>query len=197
MSWRRAAATAPLALIVAGCMPSAATGQARAVADLWTQFAVAAIAVGGLVWTLITVAILRYRRPRPDGPPPSRALPPQTTGSTRLEVIWTAGPIVIVAILFWLTIGALDRIDAHQPGGVTVDVSAFRWQWRFDYPGAGVSVTAGPDQPAEMVVPFGEPIHIVLTSNDVNHAFYVPAFLFKRDAISGRTTEFDVTIAEA
>ena len=44
-----------------------------------------------------------------------------------------------------------------------------------------------------MVVPAGEPIHMVLTSNDVAHAFYVPAFLFKRDAIPGHPNEFDLT----
>jgi cytochrome c oxidase subunit 2 len=48
-----------------------------------------------------------------------------------------------------------------------------------------------------MVVPVGEPIHVVLASNDVVHAFYVPAFLFKRDAIPGRTNEFDLTIDNA
>jgi cytochrome c oxidase subunit 2 len=47
-----------------------------------------------------------------------------------------------------------------------------------------------------MVVPVGEPIHIVLTSADVDHAFYVPQFLFKRDAIPGHPNEFDVTITD-
>ena len=111
-------------------MPAPATEQARSVVDLWTQFLIAAAVVGGLVWGLMTFAILRYRR----GSAPARALPPQIEHSTRLEIAWTAGPIVIVAILFWLTLGALGRIDAHEPGRVTVDVTAFRWQWRFDYP---------------------------------------------------------------
>jgi cytochrome c oxidase subunit 2 len=47
-----------------------------------------------------------------------------------------------------------------------------------------------------MVVPVGEPIHIVLTSADVDHAFYVPQFLFKRDAIPGHPNQFDVTITD-
>jgi cytochrome c oxidase subunit 2 len=47
-----------------------------------------------------------------------------------------------------------------------------------------------------MVVPAGEPIHIVLTATDVIHSFYVPQFLFKRDAIPGRPNEFDLTIDE-
>jgi len=199
MTGRRGHVPASVGLLgvvaVAGCMPAPATTQAAAVRDLWTQFLVAAVLVGGLVWLLITVAVLRFRRPgRAAGNPVSPDLPPQTHGSTRLEIAWTIGPIVIVAILFWLTLGALARIDARAPGGVTVNVTAFRWQWRFDYPESGVAVAGGPGAPAEMVVPVGEPIHIVLTSADVAHAFYVPAFLFKRDAIPGLTTEFDVTI---
>jgi cytochrome c oxidase subunit 2 len=180
-----------IALVVAGCMPAPASDQARAVADLWTQFLVAAALVGGLVWVLMTIAIIRFRkRPGQDG------LPSQVADSKRLELAWTIGPILIVAVLFLLTLGALGRVDARVGGAVTVDITAFRWQWRFDYPGSGVSVAGGPAQPAVLVVPVGEPIHFILTSSDVAHSFYVPAFLFKRDAIPGRTNEFDVTIDE-
>ena len=186
-------ATLAIALLGAGCMPAPATEQARSVADLWSQFLVAAALVGGLVWVLITIAILRFRARRP-APGSADVLPPQIADSTRLEIAWTAGPIIVVLILFWLTLGALGRIDAREPGRVTVDVTAFRWQWRFDYPGTDVSIVGGPGEVAEMVVPADEPVHIVLTSADVAHAFYVPAFLFKRDAIPGRPNEFDLTI---
>ena len=177
---------------VAGCMPVPATQQAHAVSDLWTVFLVAAAGVGALVWGLITVAIVRYRRRAAD----AATVPPQIHDAPRLEIAWTVGPIVLVLILFWLTLGALDRIDAREPGRVTVDVTAFRWQWRFDYQDAGVSVVGGPGAPAEMVVPAGEPIHVVLSATDVAHAFYVPQFLFKRDAIPGRPNEFDLMIEE-
>jgi cytochrome c oxidase subunit 2 len=184
--------TIGLAAVVAGCMPVPATQQAHAVSDLWTVFLVAAAGVGALVWGLITVAIVRYRRRAAD----AATVPPQIHDAPRLEIAWTVGPIALVLILFWMTIGALDRIDAREPGRVTVEVTAFRWQWRFDYPDAGVSVVGGPGAPAEMVVPAGEPIHVVLTATDVAHAFYVPQFLFKRDAIPGRPNEFDLTIDE-
>jgi len=189
---RRVALAVAIAAAVAGCLPAPATEQARAVSDLWTWFVVAAACVGALVWGLITIALIRYRR----GAARAGTIPPQIHDAPRLEIAWTIGPIVLVLLLFWLTMGTLDRIDARTPGRVTVDVTGFRWQWRFDYPGTGVSISGGPDQPAEMVVPAGEPIHIVLTSTDVVHSFYVPQFLFKRDAIPGRPNEFDLTIDE-
>jgi cytochrome c oxidase subunit II len=177
---------------VGACLPAPATEQARATSDLWTVFVVAASGVAILVWGLITVAIIRYRR----RPVAHGAMPPpaQIHDAPRLEIAWTVGPIILVLVLFWMTLGALGQIEASQPGRVTVAVDAFRWQWRFDYQGTDVSVTGTGATPAEMVVPVGEPVHIVLTSEDVAHSFYVPAFLFKRDAIPGHPTEFDLTI---
>ena len=189
---RRLAFGIVLAASLAGCLPAPATEQARAVSDLWTVFVAAAAGVGALVWGLITIALVRYRRRAAH----AGTLPEQVRDAPRLEIAWTIGPILLVLVLFWLTLGALERIDARTPGRVTVDVTAFRWQWRFDYPGTGISISGGPDSPAEMVVPAGEPIHIVLTATDVIHSFYVPQFLFKRDAIPGRPNEFDLTIDE-
>jgi cytochrome c oxidase subunit 2 len=180
-------------LIVAGCLPAPATSQARAVTDLWTVFLVAAAVVGGLVWGLITFAILRFRR-RPSHVPTEAPPRGEFRHALRLEIAWTTGPILIVLFLFAMTLSALQRIDAREAGGITVNVDAFRWQWRFDYAASGVTVTGTRDAPAEMVVPVGEPVHVVLTSSDVIHSFYVPAFLFKRDAIPGRPTEFDFTV---
>src|SRR3954451_22252038 len=199
---RRAAVLAFGSIALSGCLPTPATTQGRAVTDLWTLFAVAAALVGGLVWVLITISIIRYRRSarEPDGedpphPHPDDRIPsPGATRALPLEVAWTLGPIAIVLVLFVATLVTLDRMDAREPSRTTVAVTAFDWQWRFDYPGTGVSVSGGPGTPAEMVVPAGEPVHVELGSNDVDHSFYVPVFLFKRDAIPGRMTTFDFTV---
>jgi cytochrome c oxidase subunit 2 len=192
---RRTAALAAgccgIATLVAGCMPSPATTQAQAVASLWTEFLIAAAIVGGTVWVLITVMILRYRRRASDEREPSAL-----SDFLPIEIVWTAIPILIILVLFGLTLVSLNQVDARASSRVTVAVTAFRWQWRFDYQGTPVSVVGDPNTVAVMVVPVGEPIHIVLTSVDVDHAFYVPAFLFKRDAIPGHPNEFDLTITD-
>lgn len=180
------------AIAVVGCLPTAVTREGRAVNDLWTAFLVPAIVVAAIVWGLTTFAILRYRRRDAK----STALPPQISGDRRFEVTWTVVPIATVVVLFWLTVSAVARIDEPTAGGINVAVSAFRWQWRFDYPEDGVSIVGLPDAPAEMVVPVGEPVHVTLSSPDVIHSFYVPAFLFKRDAIPGRPTQFEFTVEE-
>lgn len=177
---------------IAGCLPAAVTEQGRAVNDLWNVFLVPAIAVAAIVWGLTTFAIVRFRR----GSSAPSAPPPQVAGNRALEISWTAVPIAIVAVLFALTLGAIGRINERSPGGINVSVSAFRWQWQFDYPDEGVTVVGLPDRPAEMVVPVGEPVHVTLTAPDVIHSFYVPAFLFKRDAIPGPPNQFEFTVRQ-
>jgi cytochrome c oxidase subunit 2 len=192
-SARLSAALMGLATIaLAGCLPTSVTRQGRAVNDLWNEFLVPASVVAAIVWGLTTFAILRYRRRDTT----SGELPPQISEDRRFEIAWTVIPIATVLALFWLTLGAAARIDERTAGGINVEITAFRWQWRFDYPDDGVSVVGLPDTPAQMVVPVGEPVHVTLTSPDVIHAFYVPAFLFKRDAVPGRPTQFEFTVEE-
>jgi cytochrome c oxidase subunit 2 len=193
-SWARLAAVTSLAAVVlVGCLPASVTTEGRVVNELWDAFLVPAIVVAALVWGLTTFAIVRYRR----RPATSHELPPQFADDRRFEIAWTVIPIVTVLVLFGLTVSAVARIDERSSGGIDVEVTAFRWQWRIDYPADGVSVIGLPEAPAEMVVPVGEAVHVTLSSPDVIHSFYVPAFLFKRDAIPGRPSEFEFTVEEA
>ncbi len=180
------------AVVAAGCMPNAPTKQGQAVNQLYLVFLAGGAIVGALVWSLTTWAILRYRRSGPE-------LPRQTAGNGPLEVIWTTLPFLTVGFLFVLTVITLNVVDARTTtGGVDVRVTGTRWQWRFDYPQSGVTVIGTPGgPPPEMVVPVGETIHLTVVSTDVNHSFYVPAFLFKRDAIPGITNHFDLDIQQA
>lgn len=173
------------AVLAGGCYPAAATTQGREIGDLYRTFFAASIVVAAIVWSLATWALLRYRR-RGD------VLPRQVTGNAALEIAWTAIPLATVLVLFALTFSTINSVQATAPEpGVKVEVTAFRWQWRFDYTDRNVSLIGTPEREPVLVVPVGQPIHVTLTSVDVVHSFYVPAFLFKLDAIPGRRNQFD------
>lgn len=183
-----------LALVLPACStfgaPEGGTEEGRRISDLWAVFFVAGLAVASIVIGLILWSVIRYRK-RGD------ELPPQFRLHVPVEITYIVIPVVIVAFLFALTFDTEVDVErlARDPD-VTVDVRGFTWSWRFDYRDQGVTVIGTPQQPPELVLPVGRTVRIVLTSGDVIHAFYVPGFLFKRDAIPGRVTEFDLVPQE-
>ena len=170
--------------------PEPGSEQGRDILALWRLFMPVAIVIGLLVWGLVTWCIFRYRR-REDG------LPPQTRENVRIEILYTAVPLLIVAVLFTASVVVQRRVDGvGSDPDLTVEVEGFQWQWRFRYVAQGVTVTGLPDRPPELVLPAGRRVHFVLTARDVIHSFYVPGFLFKRDAIPGLVNRFDITTRE-
>ncbi|MCU1453911.1 MAG: coxB [Acidimicrobiales bacterium] len=156
---------------------------------LWSGFFVGAALVTLLVWGLLVWVVLRYRR-RPD----DDGLPSQKAYNIPVEIAYTAIPIVIVAVLFALSVTTQRRVTNVSPKpDVIVTVVGFQWGWQFAYDGLGFTVIAAPGQPPEMVLPLGSRARLKLVTNDVNHAFWVPKFLEKRDLIPGVRNEIDVT----
>ena len=190
-------------LVLAGCGSyQGVTEQSREVYHLYNILFVVAAVIFVLVEGAILWAALRYRRTDDQ-------LPPQFHGNNLLEVAWTVIPLLIVATLFWLSWQALSKVDA-QAGNpdVTVNVTGFQWQWQFTFEGEKVRVEEGqPPQdltlkgtiprPPTIYLPVGKTIHFNLQAKEVIHAFYIPEFLFKRDAIPGWTNSFEVTIEKA
>jgi cytochrome c oxidase subunit II len=188
---RRFAGCVAVAVAGAGCIPAPATDQARELATMWTIFTWASIVVGAIVFALATWAVIRYRSRGPT------RQPAQTAGNTGIEVLWTAAPLVTVLALFIVSYRSFD-IAAPAPAAandVQLDVTAFRWGWEFAYRGTGVSVVSQPGVSPEVVLPVGANVHVSLTARDVIHAFFVPAFLYKRDATPGHTTTFDIRLS--
>jgi len=177
-----------------------ATVQGKEAAGLYPLIFVIATIVFVLVEGLLIVIAFRFRsRSRAK----DQALPTQTHGNNKLEFGWTIIPAIVVAVLFVFTFKTLsdtDVLSAHPQ--VTVDVTAFQWQWNFkyaDYPdvsGDPLSYTGQGKNGPEMVLPAGETVRIRLHAQDVIHSWYVPSFFFKRDAIPGRVNEFDITPAD-
>jgi len=186
--------------VLAGCgsFPGA-TEQAKPVHDLYNILFVGATAIFVLVEGLIVWAVIRYRR-RDD------ALPPQFHGNNLLEIAWTLGPLIIVAVLFVLSYQVITKVNAEASNPeVTVNVTGFQWQWQFTYAGQKVQVEKGqPPQdlsfkgttarPPQIYLPVGETIHFNEDSKDVIHSLYIPEFLFKRDLIPGHRNSFQITI---
>jgi heme/copper-type cytochrome/quinol oxidase subunit 2 len=115
----------------------------------------------------------------------------QLAAAAVLLLVLLAGAVVLP--------GQLRRPSAMAgaTGSPTVDVTAFQWGWRFTYAGTRVHATGGLGRTPELVVPAGQPVHVRLHSADVVHSFSVPSLRFERQAIPGRVTEFDLTVAEA
>jgi cytochrome c oxidase subunit II len=199
----RAGAFLPLILLTAACgfiPPTPHTTQAKEVFWLYNVILVMGAIVFVAVEGFIVYSVVRYRR-RDD------RLPTQVHGNNLVEVIWTAIPTVIVLILFVLSTLTLNSISQAATPGVTIEVDGFQWQWTFHYldgdnnPKNDVSITGTPGNPAQMVLPVGEPIRLILVSKDVIHSFYVPAFLVKRDVVplpEGKApNELEFTVSEA
>ncbi len=193
--WLVAALAVAGAASVSGCLPQAATTEGASVNSLYTVAVAMSVVVAVIVWGLMTFAIIRYRR-RPRS---VSDLPPQTQGSLVLETIWTVGPLLAILVLFTLTLMTLNVVNAAPQQGsdpVHMNVNAFRWGWRMTFPDDGVSVE-GVRVPGPVVeLPVGRPVEIYLTSDDVIHSFFVPQFLYKKDAIPGHPNTFTVTIKD-
>ncbi len=163
--------------------------------DLWVGAVITALVVGGLVWGLIFWCIIRYRK-RGD------ELPAQTRFNLPMEVLYTLTPFLVIAVLFYYTVTVQTDADYLSPDpDVTVEVTAFKWNWQFGYQRDGetvASTTGTTEEIPVLVVPTGQTVQFLLHSNDVIHAFWVPELLFKRDVFPGPQlqTRFEITIPE-
>jgi cytochrome c oxidase subunit 2 len=191
-------------VLLSGCsmrMYEPVTEQGKDISNLYNVLLVAATIVFVLVEGAIVFAVLRYRR-RDD------MLPPQFHGNNLLEIAWTVVPFLIVTGLFVLTWGALNRIEARADNPrVVLNIVGFQWQWQFTYQDEKVQVEQGePAQdltvkgtiakPPEIYLPVNQTIRVNTEARDVIHSFYIPEFLYKRDAFPGHTNTFDLTITK-
>lgn len=183
-----------------------ATTQARDEFKLWSWMVIAGIIVAAIVYALIVWASFAYLRKRRG----EDHIPRQFHKNVPLEIVYTVIPVIICAGIFFFTVLTENNVDAvtSSPGEI-VHVLAYRWGWRFTYynshgtyQGVRIQTAAEPEllaQPAtskeypQLVLPKGENVRIVLSSEDVIHGFYIPEFNFSRYAQPGVTNVFDFT----
>jgi len=190
----------PVVLLLAGCsasnlprlgLPEPVTDNGHRTLALWQGSWVAALIVGAFVWGLIVWAIIFHRRR-------GEHIPAQTKYNVPIEILYTIIPFLIVAVLFVFTArdeAIITKISPKSADVHVIHVNGIRWSWQFKYEDlpANTVVTGTPDHIPTLYLPLGERVRFDLTTTDVNHSFWVPAFLMKMDLIAGRTNQFEVT----
>ncbi len=106
-------------------------------------------------------------------------------GNTALEITWTIIPLVIVLGLGYIGAQNLTEINAADPDALSIQVIAYQWAWKFQYPEGFTST--------DLYLPIDKQVNFELTSQDVIHSFWVPEFRIKHDVIPGTTEYLRIT----
>ncbi len=126
-----------------------------------------------LIVTLVITFAVKYRRRTGSGPTP------RIRGSTTLEVIWSVVPLILAMIMFGWGVDVYFRLSRPPNDAQEIYVVGKQWMWKLQHPGGQREIN-------ELHIPLGVPIKLTLTSEDVIHDFFVPAFRTKVDVLPGR-----------
>jgi cytochrome c oxidase subunit 2 len=159
-------------------MFSPVSTQAHAITQLMVILFAICAGIFVLVAWLVTHVAIRFRRRAGAGEPR------QVFGSTRVETLWTAGPLLLLVVIFALTVVAARAADPSTPPSRAPDILLIghQWWWEISYPSRHV-VTAN-----ELHIPTGTRQLLELRSADVIHDFWVPQLGRKMDMIPGHPT---------
>jgi cytochrome c oxidase subunit II len=128
-----------------------------------------------LIVSLMTIFVIRYRRR------PGVVSGPSTDHNTKLELTWTLIPVLIVTFIFYEGFTTYLDIRTSPTMAYEVQVIAKKWQWLFKYPDGHVD--------SVLHVPLDEPVRLIMSSQDVIHGLYIPAFRVNMDVVPGRYTK--------
>jgi cytochrome c oxidase subunit II len=168
---------------------------------LWICVAIAAAVFGVMIYSIAT-----FRKSK-------GAVPASFDHNTKAEVIWTVIPVLILVAMAVPAARTLVKIDDTRGSELTVKVTGYQWKWQYEYVDHGVSFYSTLARPSDearqlgsgiapgsvenyllevdnpLVVPVGRKVRVLITANDVIHAWWVPDFGMKRDAIPGFINE--------
>lgn len=154
---------------------SPSSPQAAPIFSLFIFVLIACAVILALVSGLVVYACLRYRSKPGEGDPPQRF------GRKRLEIAWTAAPLLLLVAIFIFTARAMSSSDPRPSDTSSPDivVVGHQWWWEAQYPKGGFR-TAN-----EIHLPVGRNVGVLIKTNDVIHDFWVPQLARKVDAIPG------------
>lgn len=164
--------TAPLSALFDWSPPDASTLASRVDAVFWTLTAVSGLLVVGLIAANLYF-LIKYRRGSPARRDPLPFAP------WKIEATWITGTTLgFLAFFFW---GARIYLDEERPPANAYEINVVGRQWMWD-----VRHPNGRREFDELHVPLDEPVRLVLSSEDVIHSFFVPAFRVKQDIVPGK-----------
>lgn len=159
------------------------------------------VAIGILVFGAMFYAMIFHRKSK-------GAKAAQFHSHSWLEITWTIIPVIILVVMAIPATKVLFNMNNIEKEEVTVKITGYQWKWRYEYIEDGVSFFSNLSTPLDqrqnkapksanylrevdhpLVLPIHKKIRFLITSNDVNHAWWVPDFGVKRDAISGFINE--------
>ncbi len=156
-------------------LPEEASTVAGQVDALFLFLVAVTVCFAGLIFVLVFLFALRYRRRSDDD------RPKPIHGSLPLELLWTLVPVVIVIPIFvW---GAYLFFVMSRPPAAAMEIYVVgkQWMWKLQHPGGQREIN-------ELHVPVNRPVKLTMTSEDTIHSFFVPAFRVKRDVVPGKYT---------
>jgi cytochrome c oxidase subunit II len=177
--------TAPVALAQGSFAPvEPESPNAEGIRDSYLFVSIFIIGIFVLVEGLLIAFIVKYRRQRrerfEDGA--------QIHGQTRLEILWTAGPVVVlflIAAFVFIELPGIKNVpDAGAAGELEIEVTGRQFYWQYEYPNGVIAVD-------RMRAPAGVPVRLTVSApeGDVIHSWWIPALGGKIDAIPGRVNE--------
>ena len=172
-----------IAVLVPWLPTSASEEMDRIVFTFWFT-TVICIGIFAIVAAVIAYSVLKFRAAdddERDGPP--------VHGHTGLEIVWTAVPAVLVTLISIVSAVVLAKNDDAGENPLRIGVTAQQFAWKFEYPGEGDATIAS----GRLVLPVGQAVKLTLRSVDVIHAFWVPEFGQKSDAVPGIETTLVIT----
>jgi cytochrome c oxidase subunit 2 len=189
-------------------MPRGVTPISHEAYDLHMLILWICVAIGVVVFGAMFYAILAHRK--------SLGVEPATFHhSTKAEILWTVVPCLILVVMAVPATKALIKMEDTSESDMTVKVTGHQWMWRYEYLDSGVSfysslapasraatysgnVADTPnyllDVDNPMVIPAGAKVRVLLTADDVIHAWWVPEFGMKKDAIPGFINEMWIRV---
>jgi cytochrome c oxidase subunit 2 len=158
--------------------PTQGSTSAHKIDTLYDWLLVASVPMFVLVMSVAIYSVVRFRV-RPGGPTGDGA---PIHGNTRLEIIWVTIPFLIVTALAVYAAVVLAQIEKKQPNELQVRAIGQQFTWHFEYTQKGKKFTTD-----QLYLPNNRPVYMKISTKDVLHSFWVPAFRLKEDAVPGQT----------